>query len=89
MSDFERFQDMFERAESSSKREGKYLSMLDQSTQDLLAEFVVWLEGEGISEASRRSYKTYVAKAMALPESKLDSNQRSGVKKFREFLTQR
>jgi len=85
----DQFSNLFERAAQSSKREGKYLSMLDQATQDLLSEFTSWLEGEGISEASRRSYKTYVAKAIALPESTLDSNQRSGVKKFREFLAER
>ena len=49
MSNYDQFNDLFTRAATSSKREGKYLSQLDAATQDRLSEFVVWLEGEGIS----------------------------------------
>lgn len=88
MSDHD-FTDLFARAQSSSKREGKYLSMLSPDTQSLLAEFAAWCRTVGISEATSRSYKTYVAKAMALPAEKLSSDQRSGIKKFQEFMEQR
>ena len=89
MSDYDQFNELFTRAASTSKREGKYLSQLSAETQSLLGEFSSWCRDNGISEATSRSYKTYVAKALAEPETKLTSDQRSGVKKFQEFMAER
>jgi hypothetical protein len=60
--------------------------MLSPETNALLDRYVTWLRDEDIcGEASSRSYRTYVAKAMALPNDPVDSNQRSAIKKFQEF----
>ena len=90
MSDFQRFESLFEQAESTSKREGKYFSQLSLDDQHLLGEFVTWLREEaGIKDSTSTSYKTYMAKAIVLPDAPVTSDQRSAIKKFKEFLAQR
>ena len=74
----------------ASKGAGKYLDQLTPGGREVLDEFETWLKTvDGKTESTARAYKGYCAKAIALPESTLDSNQRSGVKKFREFLAER
>ena len=84
------FEDLFARAESSAKGVGKYEAMLSAELQELLGEFVEWLEeSDDKTTNTAQSYKSYVSKALALPEEKLTSDQRSGVRAFRRFLDQR
>lgn len=84
------FNDLFERAESTAKRTGEYDAKLSPETRALLDEFVKWLRtDDDKSDATSRSYRTYVSKAMAQPEAKLTSDQRSGIRAFERFLKAR
>jgi len=67
---------------------GKYEAMLDAETRQVLSQFTKWLEvtGKVPSANSRASYKTYIAKALALPGERLSSNQRSGWRAWEQFL---
>jgi hypothetical protein len=86
----DQFAALYAKAASSTKREGKYSTMLSQELNTLLDEFVAWLRAEDIcGEASSRSYRTYMSKALALPDAPVDSNQRSAIKRFQEFMDQR
>jgi len=83
MSDYSRFDELFAAAESSSKRDGKYISLLSVEDRALLDEFSVWAQPK-LSEASGRSYRTYLAKWMT--GQPVDRNMRSAVKLFKSFL---
>lgn len=68
---------------------GKYESQLSPETRQILQEYQVWCREQGMSEASSRTYKSYVAKALALPEEPLSRDQMSAVRKFQKFLAER
>jgi hypothetical protein len=86
MSNNERFNELFQRAQTTSGASGKYDSKLDPATRQLLTEFVTWLKADGKSDATARSYRSYMAKAIAEPTAKLTSDQRSAIRKFEEFV---
>lgn len=72
---------------SKTSRESKYTSMLDAETVVQLDKFVEWLVAQNKTSATASSYKSYVAKALALELdwSDMSSDVRSAVKKFAEF----
>lgn len=73
--------------EASAERTGKFESMLDDETRGILASFVEHLVTEGKTTATAQSYKSYVAKALALELDWADmsSDVRSAVKAFAKF----
>jgi hypothetical protein len=84
----EQFQSLIARAGAagSASGTGKYDAMLDPETRATLDRFAAWCKASGMSEASSRSYRSYMAKALALPDGRLTSDQRSAVRKFARFL---
>ena len=86
MSDFDRFQELFASAEASAKRDGKFISQLSEADRSLLDEFSEWAKPK-LSEASGRSYRTYLAKSfLGMP---IDRNMRSAIKLFKKFMLER
>ncbi len=83
MSQFARFDHLFESAQSGSK--GKYWSKLDEADKTLILDF---LETSDLSEKSRQSYKSYLSKAIIMPDS-LSRDQMSALRKFNEYLKTR
>jgi hypothetical protein len=85
----ENFNELFARVPATGGTGlGKYEAMLDADTRAVLDEFVEWLDGRHTKNTAN-SYKSYVAKALALPNEKLSSDQKSGIRKFKEFLESR
>jgi hypothetical protein len=89
MSDFERFEHLFQNVQQGKANSGRYDSLLSDVDRALLDEFVVWLRKAGLTDASSSSYRSYMAKAIAKPELKLTNDQRSAVRKFQAFLNDR
>jgi hypothetical protein len=77
----EQFESLFSRAQTSRT---DYASELPAETQHLLESFERWCELT-LSVGTSRSYKSHVAKALAKPELKLSSDQKSAIKKFEQF----
>jgi hypothetical protein len=85
----EAFTQLFDRLPSKAGGGlGKYEAMLDGETREILDEFVAWLEPRHTKNTAN-SYKSYVAKALAVPSETLSSDQKSGIRKFKEFLEDR
>jgi hypothetical protein len=82
--DDDEFEALWARAESS--KAGKYISMLSAKQLRLLDEFTEEVLVEEHSEASVKSYRSYIAKAMALPTVPLTNDQKSAVRKFRRWM---
>lgn len=84
------FQSLWDRAGSSAGASGKYEAQLKPSHIQLLDEFVDWLrKSDNKKDSTSNSYRSYVAKAIALPEAKLTSDQKSATKAFARFMSQR
>lgn len=85
------FESLFERlpANKGGQGSGKYDAQLDAETRQVLDEFAAWCKDQGMSEASSRSYRSYVAKALALPDEPTTSDQNSAIRKFRKFVEER
>jgi hypothetical protein len=77
------FEDLFAAAESSSR--GLYWSKLDTEQQELITEF---LSQAKLSDKSKASYKSYLAKAICEP-TKLSNDQKSAIRKFKSWFDQR
>jgi hypothetical protein len=91
MSDFERFA-RFEKFVAFGKANtGKYDSLLSDVDRALLDEFVKASRtgSMNLSEATSRSYRSYLAKAIAHPELTLTNNQRSAMRMFLAWLKTR
>lgn len=80
------FEGLWERAESA--KGGKYISKLSPSQLKVLDEFSASLVGV-MTEASIKSYRSYIAKAIVLPSQKLTNDQKSAVRKFRSWIQSR
>lgn len=80
-----RFNELFESVQASSSASGRYDSMLDAETRQILDEFVNWLRTENKTEATSKSYRSYVAKALAIG-GKLSSDQMSAIRAFERFV---
>jgi len=78
------FSSLWARAESS--KSGKYIAMLSAKQLRLLDEFTSEVLVKEHSEASVKSYRSYLAKAMALPQAPLTNDQKSAVRKFRRWM---
>ena len=90
MSDQDEFQSLWDRAGDSAGASGKYEAMLKEGHIKLLDEFVDWLrKHDSKKDSTSNSYRSYVAKAIALPDAKLTSDQKSATKAFARFLTWR
>lgn len=83
------FNELFnELPQGSSKNSGKYESKLPAEVLKTLEEFTEWLvKHEGKTVATSQSYKSYVAKALALKMSgdQMTSDIRSGIKALKRF----
>ncbi len=77
------FEDLFAAAESSSR--GLYWSKLDPEQQELITAFLAEAK---LSDKSKASYKSYLAKAICEP-TKLSNDQKSAIRKFRSWLEAR
>ena len=78
-------QDLFEAVGEKAAGTGRYDAMLDASTRSLLDHFVEYLRAENKTEATSRSYRSYVAKALAIG-GKLSSDQKSAIRAFKDFV---
>jgi hypothetical protein len=77
------FEDLFASAETSAR--GAFWSKLDQETQDLITEFLAQAK---LSDKSKASYKSYLAKAIVEPH-KLSNDQKSAIRKFKTWFEAR
>lgn len=88
------YESMFKQAESSAQNKSKLFEQLnDQEKRDVTG-FLGWLEDHtSFSQNSRNSYKTYICQAMLIDRGVLPgplvSDQKSGVRKFAEYLAWR
>lgn len=89
MSDYERFEHFEQKVTEGSKRTGgTHLDRLSPSDRSLLEEWIESCKGD-LTDATRHSYKSYVAKAIANPEADLTSDQRSAMRKFLAWVKTR
>lgn len=81
--------DLIEQANTANTRTGKF--KLEPEIEAELDAFVDWLISQNRSEGGARSYRSYVAKALflKLDWTDMDSDIRSGVRKFAEYVGQR
>jgi len=88
MSNHDEFEDEFaslwDRAESS--KSGKYISQLSAKHLALLDQFTAEVLVKEHSDASVKSYRSYIAKAIVLPGSELTNDQKSAVRKFKAWM---
>lgn len=90
MSDQDEFKSLWARVGSSTGATGKYEAQLKPETVKILDEFVDWLrKHDNKKDSTSNSYRSYVAKAIALPDSKLNSDQNSAVNAFQRFWSWR
>jgi len=81
------FASLWERAESS--KSGKYISQLSARHLQLLDQFTSEVLVKEHSEASTKSYRSYIAKAIVLPHVPLTNDQKSAVRKFKIWMQSR
>ena len=78
------FESLWARAESS--KSGKYVSKLSVSQLAKLDKFTDEVLVKEHSEASVKSYRSYIAKAIVLPTVPLTNDQKSAVRKFKRWM---
>jgi hypothetical protein len=74
------------RARSASTKSGKYIAMLSAKQLQLLDEFTREVLDKEHSAASVKSYRSYIAKAQALPQAPLTNDQKSAVRKYLRWI---
>lgn len=81
---------MFDDFEEEAGSSGSWISQLSQADRDALESWVQTLKAIGMTEASARSYKSYVAQAtvrLSRGESfeSLTNDVKSGVRKYKAY----
>lgn len=63
---------------------------LPDEAERVLDRFVEWLGTQGKTRATSQSYRSYVSKAQCLGQTweQMTSDQRSAVRKFKEFMSE-